>query len=147
MILKLVTPIESGVSTNGKAWKRCTALFETVEHYPKNVAVTFLGDLADVISRYKPGHLLKVKMDAESHEHQGRYYTELRAWNVRPAYEIPPQDAQTGQPTQAAAPQPAAAAAAPAAAAYPAPSVANRPDFDNPLPPLNQDPNTFTPPY
>lgn len=135
MILIQLLPIEEGVSESGKAWKRTTAVFETVEKFSKKVAVTFLNDLADVIHKYKPGHLLKVKMDADSHDHNGRWYTELRAWQVRPAYEVPPIDVQTGQPTQGAA------AAAPAAATQPQATAPDAnpdaiPSFDTPLPPL-----------
>lgn len=99
MILIQLLPIEQGVSKQGKAWKRTTAVFETVEKFSKKVAVTFLDDLADVIHKYKPGHLLKVKLDADSHLFNDRWYTELRAWQVRPAYEVPPIDVPTGQPT------------------------------------------------
>lgn len=135
MILIQLLPIEQGTSERGKAWKRTTAVFETVEKFSKKVAVTFLDNLADVIHKYKPGHLLKVKMDAESHDYNGRWYTELRAWQVRPAYEVPPIDVQTGQPTHGTA------AAAPNAATQPQATTTDAnpdpiPDFDTPLPPL-----------
>lgn len=109
MILIRILPTESGTTESGKAWRRCTALFETVEQFPRQVAVSFLNDLVNVIGKYKPGHLLKVRMNAESHEFNGKYYTELRAWNVKPAYEIPREDYQQAQaeqqPATQAAPQ------------------------------------------
>lgn len=106
MILTRILPTESGTTESGKAWRRCTALFETVEQFPRQVAVSFLNDLVNVIGRYKPGHLLKVRMNAESHEFNGKYYTELRAWNVKPAYEIPREDYQQAQAGQQPVPQP-----------------------------------------
>lgn len=93
MILKFTTNTQEG-EKDGKTWKRCTAVFETVEKFPKQVAVTYLNDNVEVIKKYRPGHLLKVSMDADSHEYEGKWFTELRAWKTKPAYEIPREDYQ-----------------------------------------------------
>ena len=88
MILKSVSAVTEGTK-DGKPWKRCTAVFETIEKFPKTVAVTCLGTMVDVVRNFKRGHLLRVKVDADSHEYEGKWFTELRAWSIKPAYEIP----------------------------------------------------------
>lgn len=88
-ILVQVTDQQQGTDKNGNAWKRKTAVFETVEHFPKRVAVTCMNKLCDIIGNYQPGSLLKVQLDAESRFYEGKYYTELRAWNIKNAVNLP----------------------------------------------------------
>lgn len=112
-ILVQVTNQQQGTDKNGNAWKRKTAVFETVEHFPKRVAVTCMNKLCDIIGNYQVGNLLKVQLDAESRYYEGKYYTELRAWNIKNAVNLPssvteeaqqqPQAAQT-EPTNPATP-------------------------------------------
>lgn len=113
-VLKSSTEIQSGISEQGNAWKRCTAIFETVENRPKTIAVNCMGNMVDIIKTKRPNTLLKVKLDAESHEYEGRWYTELRAWSIKAAYEVETQDG--GQVNQAAQPQGAPAQGQPAEA-------------------------------
>ena len=82
------TAIEEGVSQNGRAYKRTVALFETIEQYKKNVAITFMNQGVDQLQAFQPGNLVKISLDAESHPYQGKYYTELRGWKIKPAYTI-----------------------------------------------------------
>lgn len=112
-ILVQVTDQQQGTDKNGNAWKRKTAVFETIEHFPKRVAVTCMNKLCDIIGNYQVGNLLKVQLDAESRYYEGKYYTELRAWNIKNAVNLPssvteeaqqqPQAAQT-KPTNPATP-------------------------------------------
>lgn len=112
-ILVQVTDQQQGTDKNGNAWKRKTAVFKTVEHFPKQVAVTCMNKLCDIIGNYQVGNLLKVQLDAESHYYEGKFYTELRAWNIKNAVNLPasvteeaqqqPQAAQT-KPTNPATP-------------------------------------------
>lgn len=88
-ILVQVTDQQQGTDKNGNAWKRKTAVFETVEHYPKRVAVTCMNKLCDIIGNFQIGNLLKIQLDAESRFFEGRYYTELRAWNIKNAVNLP----------------------------------------------------------
>lgn len=105
-IYKGHTTIETGVSQNGQNWKRTTMLLQTIENRPREVAITCSFKMVDEIAKHAIGTALKVKCDADSHEYQGKYYTELRAWAIQPAY----------QPQPAAANQPAAEAEASAEA-------------------------------
>ena len=82
------TKVESGTNTDGKEWQRCTAVFQTIEQYPKKVAIIFLNNMVPMICTKKVGTLYKVKLDAESRFFEGRWYTDLRAWKIEPAYNI-----------------------------------------------------------
>lgn len=95
-IYKGHTTIETGVSQNGQNWKRTTMLLQTIENRPREVAITCSFKMVDELTKYAPGTALKVKCDADSHEYQGKYYTELRAWAIQPAYQ--PQPATAEQP-------------------------------------------------
>lgn len=79
--------MESGTSSNGNTWKRMILVVETIQDHPKEVAITFLNNMADVASRELVGNVVKISLDAESRLFEGRYYTELRGYNIRPAYQ------------------------------------------------------------
>lgn len=87
-VLTNTVNFESGTSESGQPWKRVTGVFTTVESKPKTVAVTCLGRMADEIMSKRKNVLLKVQFDAESHDYNGRYYTELRAWQIKPAFDF-----------------------------------------------------------
>lgn len=90
-VLVSKTKVESGTSTNGNAWKRRTAIFQTIgdQRFQKTVAVSCLNQMCDTIERYQVGNLLKVQVEADSHEFEGKWFTELRAWQIKPAYTVP----------------------------------------------------------
>lgn len=119
-VLKGTTATESGKNQNGQPWEKCNAILVTADNYQNEVAVVCLGNMVQKIHQFKPGDLLKVKMDARSNFYEGRYYTELRAWSIAPAFNIPqqqqPATAQAA-PAQAAPAQAAPTQAAPAQAA------------------------------
>lgn len=101
-VLTNTVNLESGTSENGQPWKRVTAVFTTVESKPRIVAVTCLGRMADEIMSKRKNVLLKVQFDAESHDYNGRYYTELRAWSIKPAFDFDVQAENNQQPAQSA---------------------------------------------
>lgn len=111
-IIKNKTQMESGTSANGNSWKRMILVVETIQDHPKDVAITFLNNMADVASRELVGNVVKISLDAESRLFEGKYYTELRGYNIRPAYQAntaapAPQQQNSPQPlpTSEAAPQ------------------------------------------
>lgn len=81
-ILLKTTAVESGTNKNGEPWQKCYALLQTIEHYPKEVAIGFMNKLCTAIKQMPNGTLVKVKFDATSHEYNGRYYTEMNAWSL-----------------------------------------------------------------
>ena len=102
-----VLPERSGVSQRGE-WKSQSFVIETQEQYPKKMAFDVFG--ADRIAQFNihGGELITVQFDIDAHEHQGRWFNSIKAWNVtRPieqgGYNVNPQaGAQAAQPAQQA---------------------------------------------
>ena len=76
-----VLPERSGVSARGE-WKSQTYVIETQEQYPKKLAFDVFG--ADRIASFgiQFGEVINVSFDIDAHEYQGRYFNQIRAWNV-----------------------------------------------------------------
>lgn len=76
-----VLPERSGVSARGE-WKSQTYVIETQEQYPKKMAFDVFG--ADRIASFgiHSGEVINVSFDIDAHEYQGRYFNQIRAWNV-----------------------------------------------------------------
>ena len=76
-----VLPERSGVSARGE-WKSQTYVIETQEQYPKKMAFDVFG--ADRIANFgiNSGEVINVSFDIDAHEYQGRYFNQIRAWNV-----------------------------------------------------------------
>ena len=76
-----VLPERSGVSARGE-WKLKTYVIETQEQYPKKLAFDVFG--ADRIANFDIhlGEVINVSFDIDAREYQGRYFNQIRAWNV-----------------------------------------------------------------
>ena len=76
-----VLPERRGVSARGE-WKSQTYVIETQEQYPKKMAFDVFG--ADRIASFgiHSGEVINVSFDIDAHEYQGRYFNQIRAWNV-----------------------------------------------------------------
>ncbi|MEH2831407.1 DUF3127 domain-containing protein [Segatella copri] len=76
-----VLPERSGVSARGE-WKSQTYVIETQEQYPKKMAFDVFG--ADRLAQFniQNGEVINVSFDIDAHEYQGRYFNQIRAWNV-----------------------------------------------------------------
>lgn len=106
-------PEVSGISKAGNAWKKREYVLENNEgQFPRKVCFTCFGDNADRIV-LSVGQRVKVSVDIESREYNGRWYTEVRAWRAEPL------EAAAAQPVQ----QPAANSAFQGGAAVPPPPV------------------------
>lgn len=77
-----VLPERSGVSARGE-WKCQTYVIETQEQYPKKMAFDVFG--ADRIVNFgiRVGMVVDVSFDIDAHEYQGRYFNQIRAWDVK----------------------------------------------------------------
>ena len=75
-------PPRTGTSSRGKAWQSNTYVLETQEQYPKRVAFDVFG--AERIAQFgiQLGETLTVAIDIDAHEYNGRWYNQIRAWNV-----------------------------------------------------------------
>ena len=97
-------PERSGVSARGE-WKSQTYVIETQGQYPKKLAFDVFGEERIKQFNIQQGEELTVRFDIDAHEYQGRYFNQIRAFNVEKS------DQQVQQPT----PQPTANVANPQA--------------------------------
>ena len=98
-----VLPLQQGTSKAGNPWKKQGYVIDTGGQYPRKVCFSLFGDKIDQFP-LQVGQDVTVSIDIESREFNGRWYTEINAWNI----------VQTG--AQPAAPAPQQAATAPAVA-------------------------------
>ena len=106
-----VLPIQTGTSKAGNPWQRQEFILDQGGQYPRKVCISLFGD--NVAKIPQVGQVVMVSVDIYSREFNGRWYTEIKAWNIT----------HTG--AQQAAPAPQQVATAPAAApAQPQPAPA-----------------------
>jgi len=75
-----ILPLEKGTGkTSGKEWSKQTAVITYGDQYPKNMAFDMFGDR---IKELKVGDTITVKFDVESHEYNGKWYTNINAWAI-----------------------------------------------------------------
>jgi hypothetical protein len=76
-----ILPLQTGTGKNG-TWKKQDIILETDGQYPKKVLVSIWGDKINsellIVDRK-----MKVDIDIESREYNGRWYTDIRAWNIQ----------------------------------------------------------------
>lgn len=91
-IYKGHTDATEGVAkSTGNPWRKVTGLFETVEHFPKTIAVTGMNAICEDILNCKPGKLYIVDFDIESRSwtdpktNVEKWFTDAKAWKVTPA--------------------------------------------------------------
>jgi hypothetical protein len=74
--------IKEGTSQAGREWKLASYLIDTTtnEQYPRQVVVEVFGE--DRINELSiiPDEQVKLNVDAESREFNGKWYTSVRAW-------------------------------------------------------------------
>lgn len=116
-----VLPIQTGTSKAGNPWQKQEFILEQGGQYPRKVCISLFGD--NVAKIPQVGQDVMVSVDIDSREFNGRWYTEIKAWNIT----------QTG--AQQAAPAPQQVATAPAAApAQPQPAPAPQAGVADDLP-------------
>lgn len=84
-----------GVSARGE-WVKQEVIFEQAGEFGRKVCVSFWGDKAQDAASLNPGEKVKLSVNIESREYNGRWYTEVRAWKLEKN-----QPAPTQQPSQA----------------------------------------------
>lgn len=131
---KIIAAMEprGGVSQRtGNAWKMQEFVIETVEQYPKRCMFNVFGE--DNLNRFaiQAGQMYTVSFDINAREYNGRWYNDIRAWNVVPASEAQPAPAGDMPPFAAPAPVAQPAPAAPAAQADPLAAAAQGESTDD----------------
>ena len=115
-----VLPLQEGVSKAGNAWKKQEYILETLgTQYPRKVCFNLFGDNVDKFPM-QVGQDVTVSIDLESREFNGRWYTDVRAWNVLNGVQL----AGAPAPGFAAAPAQPTPATPPAQPAQPSPVAA-----------------------
>jgi hypothetical protein len=73
-----ILPLQSGTSKAGKEWKKQDVVIQQFGEYGKEVCVTAFGDKAlQSLSKFIVGDTIDVKVNVESREFNGKYYTNL----------------------------------------------------------------------
>ncbi|MDP3929825.1 MAG: DUF3127 domain-containing protein [Bacteroidota bacterium] len=79
-----ILPSTTGTSKAGKDWVKQEFIVETQEAYPKKICVSLMGDKVQELKKYVPGNEVKVSLNIESREYQGKWYTNVNAWRIEP---------------------------------------------------------------
>ena len=72
-------PVVKGTGARGE-WVKQEVIFEQAGEFGRKICVSFWGDKAMDAASLKPGDSVKVSVNIESREYNGRWYTEVRAW-------------------------------------------------------------------
>lgn len=99
-------PPQSGTSKAGNPWSKQEYVLETQDAYPKKIFFSFFGDRANQYP-LEVGQTIRLSFDIDSHEYNGRWFTNINAWKAEPA------DAAAPAVAPAAAQQPYAGAPVP----------------------------------
>ena len=95
-------PSKSGVSARtGNPWMSREYVMEIPGQYPKKFCFTILGE--DRLKQFnlRKDETVTVQFDIDAHEYNGRWFNEVRAYNVlRPQQSAPAQVQQQSAPAQ-----------------------------------------------
>jgi hypothetical protein len=75
-----ILPLQTGTGTNGE-WKRQDIIVESGGRFPKMICVSVWGDKINE-KQLLIGNILKIDFEIESHEHNGKWYTSIKAWKI-----------------------------------------------------------------
>jgi hypothetical protein len=79
-LIKLLD-MQTGEGRNGP-WKKREFVIEMPGQYPKKVCITTWGDKTSDLANLNEGDELKVSVDIESREWNGRWFTDVKAWRI-----------------------------------------------------------------
>lgn len=81
---KLVAKMQPtrGTSSQGKEWVKQDFIVETQETYPKKVCITGMGNKSEELNKYNVGDSVKVSVNIESREYNGKWYTNVNVWKI-----------------------------------------------------------------
>lgn len=101
-------PYESGTSKAGKEWRKVVFILEPQDQYPRKVAISLLNENIDKYA-IQLGAVVTANLDIESREWNGKWYTEVKAWQLTYPHGQPVAThvATSTQPVATPAPAPA----------------------------------------
>jgi len=125
-VIAILQPRSGQSQRTGNPWMSQEYVIEVPSgQYPRRMVFTVFGEDRIKMFNLQIGEDVTVQFDIDAHEYQGRWFNDIRAFNVfrgQPAQTVP---AAGSIPGATAAPFPPAPGAAPAAPAYtPAPAAA-----------------------
>lgn len=94
--LTQILDVRTGMGRMGE-WKSQDFILETPGQYPRQVCISLWGDKTEALKNFEIGDQVKAMVDIESREFNGKWYTNVKAWQVEkvgsPAasYPEPPQ--------------------------------------------------------
>lgn len=76
-----ILPTQTGMGKKG-AWHKQEFILDIGGQYSKKLCLSLWGE--ELINKYdlEPGLEITAHLDLESREHNGRWYTEARAWKI-----------------------------------------------------------------
>lgn len=81
-IVKVFEP-RSGTSSSGKQWSSLDFVVEVPGQYPRRIALNIFGEERIKTLAPKVGEVnVLVDFDIDAHEYNGRFYNEIKAWNI-----------------------------------------------------------------
>jgi hypothetical protein len=106
-IIKFLDPV-TGEGRNGP-WKKQEFILELPGDFPKKVCIANWNDKAD-LAGLQEGDEVRVFIDVESREYNGRWYTDVKAWRLEKISDemSPPDKDSTAPPPDFSAPPPSA---------------------------------------
>ena len=100
-----VLPERSGTSARGE-WKAQSFVVETEDNYPRKMVFDVFGAERLQTFNIKVGDKVKVSFDIDAHEYQGRWFNNIRAYDVSHLDAAAAQAAAADPQTTQAAPAP-----------------------------------------
>lgn len=100
---RVIAVLESREGTSARGpWKSQEYVIETHDQYPRKMVFNIFG--ADRIDQFaiKAGEEIIVSFDIDAHEYNGRWFNNIRAWNIQ---RVDAAAAQAASVPPAAAPQ------------------------------------------
>ena len=79
--IKKILPLKGVTTKAGNEWKKRDVIITQLDEYAKDVCITAFGDKSvQSISRFIIGDTVDVKVNVESREFNGKYYTNLNGY-------------------------------------------------------------------
>lgn len=91
-----ILPLQQGTSKAGKPWKSLVFVLETGGQYPKKVPIKLFGESVDKFP-LQVGQEVTASLDLDGREWEGKWFPEIKAWNIvyagaQPATPATPQE-------------------------------------------------------
>jgi len=78
-----VLPPRSGVSARtGNPWMSQEYVIETIENYPRKCCFNIWGEDKIKTFNIQVGETMTVSVDIDAREYQGRWYNDIRCWQI-----------------------------------------------------------------